>query len=156
MENTQQYLTAQGAEKMKEELDQLRTIGREQISVRLKAAIEMGDLSENADYTAAKEDQAFLEGRIQELEFILSNAIIIDKMQKDKSVVGVGDTVTIQEDNYPEETYFVVGSKEADPRNGLISHNSPIGKAIIGHRVGETVKVETPDGAVHLKITRIS
>lgn len=155
MENSEHYLTAQGAQKMREELDHMKTVGREELSARLKAAIEMGDLSENADYTAAKEDQGFLEGRIQELEFLLSNSIIIDEIQKDKSMVGVGDTVTIKEGSYPEETYYVVGSKEADPRNGMISHNSPIGKAIIGHKAGEQVRVETPDGPMTLKIIRI-
>ena len=155
MDNSEHYLTALGAKKIREELEQMKTEGRQSISARLKAAIEMGDLSENADYTSAKEDQGFLEGRIQELEFLLQNSIIIDDMDKDKSLVSVGDTVTIKEGNYPEETYYVVGSKEADPRNGMISHISPLGKAIIGHKAGEQVKVDTPDGSVIFTIIRI-
>jgi transcription elongation factor GreA len=155
MDNMEHYLTAQGAEKLKEELNQLTTSGREEIAARLKAAIEMGDLSENADYTAAKEAQAFMEGRIQELQYLLSNATIIDDIKKDKSAVSVGDTVTLQESGYPEETWFVVGSQEADPRKGMISHVSPIGRAIIGHKAGEQVKGETPDGAITIKILRI-
>ncbi|MCE5207405.1 MAG: transcription elongation factor GreA [Chloroflexi bacterium] len=155
MDNSEHYLTALGAKKIKEELEQMKAEGRQSISARLKAAIEMGDLSENADYTSAKEDQGFLEGRIQELEFLLQNSIIIDDMDKDKSLVSIGDTVTIKEGNYPEETYYVVGSKEADPRNGMISHISPLGRAIIGHKAGEQVKVDTPDGPVMFTIIRI-
>ena len=155
MENKEHFLTAQGAEKIKVELKILKGEGRAKLSARLKAAIEQGDLSENADYLSAKEEQGFLEGRIQELEFLINNAVIIDTMVKDKSMVGVGDTVTIQEDGYPEETYFVVGSKEANPGNGMISHLSPLGKAIMGRRPGDAVKVEAPDGQITFKIIKI-
>jgi transcription elongation factor GreA len=156
MENNEHFLTAQGAENMKKELKFLKSEGREKLSSRLKAAIEQGDLSENADYLSAKEEQGFLEGRIQELEFLLNNAVIIDTMVKDKTMVGVGDTVTIQEDGYPEETYFVVGSKEANPGNGMISHISPLGKAIMGHKPGDQVKVDAPDGTITFKIIKIA
>lgn len=150
-----QYLTAEGAEKMKEELARLKGPEREAIAQRLREAIEMGDLSENADYTMAKEDQAFLEGRIQELEYVLGNAVIIDESHGTRDVIDVGSTVTVQEEDYPPDTYMLVGAKEANPQNGRISNESPIGKALLGHRAGDTVTVETPGGQVKLKILEI-
>ncbi len=149
------YLTAEGAKRLQEELVYLKGPAREALAARLRAAIQMGDLSENADYTAAKEEQGFLEGRIQELEAILSHTIIIDDMKKDLSQVNIGDHVTIQEEDFPEETYHLVGPKEADPTKGRISHESPIGKALLGRRVGDVVSAETPAGSIQLKITRI-
>jgi len=149
------YLTAAGAARLQEELEYLKGPAREQLALRLRAAIQQGDLSENADYTSAKEDQGFLEGRIQELEHILRNVIIIPEDGRPSEVVEIGSKVTVQEEDFPEETYHVVGPKEADPRNGRISHESPIGKAIIGHRVGETVSASTPGGDVRLKILKI-
>lgn len=149
------YLTADGLIKLKDELEQLKGPGREQLSARLKAAIEQGDLSENADYLAAKEEQGFLEGRIMELEAALKNAIIIDDLEQTLDIVSIGNTVTIQENGYPEEKYFVVGPKEANPQKGKISHVSPIGKAIIGQAEGDNVEVETPDGITTFKIIKI-
>ena len=148
------YLTQEGEKKLRAELAELTGPRREELSQRLRSAIQMGDLSENADYHKAKEDQAFLEGRIQELETILRSAVIIEKKKGD--VVDVGTTVTIQEGDFESETFYVVGAKEADPRNGRISHESPIGKALIGHHVGDTVVVETPGGQVRLKIVKIN
>ena len=113
----------------------------------------MGDLSENADYHKAKEDQAFLEGRIQELEAILRSAVIIEK--KLSGVVEVGAHVTIQEEGFDPETFYMVGAKEADPRNGRISNESPIGSALMGHKVGETVEAQTPGGKMKFKILKI-
>ncbi len=115
----------------------------------------MGDLSENADYIQAKEEQGFLEGRIQELDQILHNVVIIDEKTKTTDRVDIGSTVTVQESTFPEETYFLVGPKEADPVNGRISYASPIGKALIGHKVGEKVVVDTPNGKIHLKIIKV-
>jgi transcription elongation factor GreA len=155
MANEPTYLTAEGAIRLKEELRHLTGPARDALAARLRAAIQQGDLSENADYSAAKEDQAFLEGRIQELQQILSNAVIIDEMEQKTNEVGIGSTVTVQEDDFPPETYFVVGPKEANPTNGRISHASPIGKALIGHKAGDTVIVTTPGGEIHLKITEI-
>lgn len=149
------YLTAEGLEKIKKELNELKTTGREELSKRLRAAIEMGDLSENADYIQAKEEQGFLEGRIQELDQILHNVVIIDEKTKTTDRVDIGSTVTVQESTFPEETYFLVGPKEADPVNGRISYASPIGKALIGHKVGEKVVVDTPNGKIHLKIIKV-
>jgi len=148
------YLTAEGLEKIKAELKELTGERRTELAARLRSAIQMGDLSENADYHKAKEDQAFLEGRIQELEYLVRNAVIIEK-SADRGVVNVGDTVTIQEGGYPAETYHLVGPTEADPRNGRISHESPIGRALMDHRVGELVNVETPEGKTQFKILKI-
>lgn len=150
------YLTAEGAARLQEELAELKGTRREELALRLRIAIEQGDLSENADYISAKEEQGFLEGRIQELENILANTKIIDEMEQDKNIVGIGDHVTIQEDDYEPETYYLVGPKEADPRKGRISHESPIGRALIGHRVGEEVEVDTPGGKVIFKIMEIN
>jgi transcription elongation factor GreA len=153
MTQQQTYLTREGEQKLKAELTELTGPRREELAQRLRSAIQMGDLSENADYHKAKEDQAFLEGRIQEIEYILRSAVIIEKTGTD--VVSVGSTVTVQEDNYDPETYYVVGAKEADPRKGRISNESPIGRALIDHKVGEVVEAETPGGKVKFKILKI-
>ena len=149
------YLTTEGADRLKAELEELTGPKREELAARLRAAIQMGDLSENADYIKAKEDQGFLEGRIQELEYILGNAVIIEA-NGNKDVVAIGSHITIQEEDFPEETYHLVGPTEADPSKGMISHESPIGKALIDHKVGETVEAETPGGVIKLKILKIA
>ncbi|NPV77025.1 MAG: transcription elongation factor GreA [Anaerolineae bacterium] len=149
------YLTAEGAERLRQELEYLKGPGRTELAKRLRTAIQQGDLSENADYIAAKEEQAFLEGRVLELEKILRHAVIIDEIQKDTSAVNVGSHVTIQEDDFEPETYFLVGPKEADPGNGRISHESPIGQALMGRKVGDVVEAQTPTGAIKLKIIKI-
>ncbi len=148
------YLTPEGEAKLKAELEELKGPRRQELSVRLRSAIQMGDLSENADYHQAKEDQGFLEGRIQELERVLRNAVIIQKGAS-KDNVSVGSHVTIQEGSFPAETYHVVGAKEADPRNGKISNESPIGRSLMDHKVGEVVEAETPAGKIKLKILKI-
>ncbi len=148
------YLTAEGAEKLNIELTDLKGPQREALARRLRDAIQMGDLSENADYHKAKEDQAFLEGRIQELEYILSAAAIIEGAVS-KDVVGVGVTVTVQEDDFEPEKYYIVGAKEADPRNGKISNESPIGRSLMDHKIGDTVEAKTPGGTLRLKILNI-
>ncbi len=149
------YLTAEGQERLQKELEELKGPRRQELSARLRAAIQQGDLSENADYIQAKEDQGFLEGRIQELEVILRNVEIIDEKPRSHGSVEIGAHVTIQEDNFPNETYHLVGPKEAAPDQGRISHESPIGRALMGHRVGEEVIVETPAGNIRLKIVKI-
>ncbi len=149
------YLTAEGAAKLEAELKDLKGPQRESLSRRLRDAIQMGDLSENADYHKAKEDQGFLEGRIQELEYTLRNAVIVEESNTPKDVVAVNVRVTVQEGGEPPEIYHLVGAKEADPRTGKISNESPIGSALIGHRVGETVQVATPGGMLRLKILKI-
>jgi len=153
MEN-EVYLTAEGVEKIKSELDYLIHVKRPEIAQRLKTAIEMGDLSENADYTTAKEDQAFLEGRIQELNQVLKHVIII-KESTNSDYVEIGSEVVVKEEGFPEETFLIIGSKEANPDDGKISYESPIGKALIKHKVGDIVRVETPVGFTNFKIIHI-
>jgi len=149
------YLTSEGREKLNQELINLKGPAREDLAKRLREAIQMGDLSENADYIQAKEDQGFLEGRIQELEQILNHVVIIDDKEKIRETVDIGSTITVQESTYPVEIYFLVGPKEADPLNGRISYESPIGKALLGHRIGDKIKIETPGGSIHLTIKKI-
>lgn len=151
----EQYLTAEGAEQLRAELEQLKGPAREELAQRLRSAIEMGDLSENADYHAAKEQQGFLEGRIQELEYLLKHAIIIDNNGRKNDRVDIGSHVTIQEGNHPPETYMIVGAKEADPRSGRISNQSPFGSAILGKSAGDEVIVKTPQGEITLRIIKI-
>ncbi len=148
------YLTAEGAEKLQAELKELKGPQREALAARLRDAIQMGDLSENADYHKAKEDQAFLEGRIQELEYTLNNAQIVDGTAR-KDIVSVGMRVTVQEDDFDPETFYIVGAKEADPRNGKISHESPFGRALMDHKVNDVVEAQTPGGTTRLKILKI-
>ena len=153
------YLTSEGAAKLRAELDELKGPKREEMAKRLRSAIQMGDLSENADYHKAKEDQSFMEGRIQELEYLLKYAIIVDVNEVPKDTVQVGSCVTVQEGDGPEEQYeeqfFLVGAKEADPRNGKISNESPIGAALMGGHVGDVVTATTPGGKIKLKILKI-
>ena len=147
------YLTAEGEAKLMAELKDLKGPRREELALRLRSAIQMGDLSENADYHKAKEDQGFLEGRIQEIEAILRNSILIEKKNSDS--VSIGAHVTIQEEGFDPETYFIVGPTEADPRHGRISHESPIGIALMNKKVGQIAEAETPGGTIKFKIIKI-
>jgi transcription elongation factor GreA len=149
------YLTAEGAARLKAELEELKGPQRLALAQRLRSAIQMGDLSENADYHKAKEDQGFLEGRIQELEFTLRNVTIIDEIPAQKDEVAVGSRVTIQEDDEEPETYQMVGSKEAEPRKKRISNESPIGSALMGAKVGDIVSAVTPGGTIKFKVLKI-
>ncbi|GAB4543332.1 MAG: transcription elongation factor GreA [Anaerolineales bacterium] len=148
------YLTAEGEAKLRAELEDLKGPRREELAQRLHSAIQMGDLSENADYHKAKEDQGFLEGRIQELENILRNAVIIEA-NENKEVVFIGARITIQEGDLDPETYHLVGPTEADPRKGRISHESPIGRALMDKKVGDVAEAETPGGTIKFKILKI-
>jgi len=153
---TPQLLTLAGKAKLQEELAELKGPRREEIARRLKHAIEMGDLSENADYHMAKEDQGFLEGRIQQIEAILSSATLIEDTDINTSVVQIGNTVTLQEDNEPEEVFIIVGANEASPRERKISYESPMGAALMGHKKGETVEVMLPkNSTMKIKILKI-
>ncbi len=155
MESKQDYyLTQEGAAKLQTELEELRGPKRNDLAKRLRFAIQQGDLSENADYIAAKEEQAFLEGRIQELEVILRDAIIIEQTESNEKVE-IGSTVLVIEDGREPETYQIVGVKETNPRQQKISYASPIGEALIGKVVGETATAETPGGKIKLKIISI-
>ncbi len=153
--NEDTYLTPEGLAKLKAELEELTGPGRQDLARRLRIAIQQGDLSENADYIAAKEEQGFLEGRIQELQVIIKSAVLIEASNGQRDVVELGTRVTLQEGDYPPETYHLVGVNEADPREGRISHESPFGKAILGHKEGDVVKAATPNGEIKLKILKI-
>lgn len=150
------FLTREGYQKLQEELEYLRKVKRQEVANRLHEAMEEGELIENAEYEAAKNEQAFVEGRIQELEALLASAKIIEDNSKKKSdVIQVGSKVTIKEGNFEAETFTIVGAAEANPREGKISNESPIGKAILGHKAGDTVKVETPGGTYNVKILKV-
>jgi len=150
------FLTKEGFQKLQDELDYLRTAKRQEVANRLHEAMEGGELIENAEYEAAKNEQAFVEGRIQELDLLLATAKIIEDNGKKKGdTVQLGSKATIKEGNFEAETFTIVGAAEANPREGKISHESPIGKAILNHKVGETVKVETPGGTYNVKILKV-
>ncbi len=151
------FLTKEGYKKHQDELDYLRSAKRQEVANRLHEAMEGGELIENAEYEAAKNEQAFVEGRIQELEMLLATAKIIDENGKKKGdSVQIGSKVTIKEGNFDPETFVIVGAAEANPRDGKISNESPIGKAILNHKIGDVVKVETPGGTYNVKILKIS
>ena len=149
------YLTKEGETRLRAELAELKGPRREALSKRLRTAIQQGDLSENADYIQAKEEQAFLEGRIMELEQVLKDVVIIEENTGVREIVSVGARVTVEEEGFPPDTYFLVGAKEAHPSKGMISNESPIGQALLNHRVGELVEVVTPAGKLVLKIIKI-
>jgi transcription elongation factor GreA len=150
------YLTLEGREELRRELDELVNVRRPVLAERLRKAIAQGDLSENADYHTAKEEQSFLEGRIQEIEAILRRAEVI-KETKRSDVVSLGSRVTVVEDGMKEaETFRIVGIAEADPINGKVSHESPIGKALLGRRLQDVVTVDAPGGEIAFRITGIS
>lgn len=151
------FLTKEGFQKLQDELDYLRKVKRQEVANRLHEAMEGGELIENAEYEAAKNEQAFVEGRIQELDVLLASAKIIEENGGKKKSDGVqlGSKVTIKEGNFEAETFTIVGMAEANPREGKISNESPIGKAILGHKIGDSVKVETPGGTYTVKILKI-
>jgi transcription elongation factor GreA len=148
------FLTRHGYQKLQEELEYLRTVKRQEVATRLHEAMEGGELIEDAEYEAAKNEQAFVEGRIQELEILLANARVIEEHEK-SDVAQVGATVTIQEEGGEPEVYTIVGPAEANPREGLISNESPLGRAIIGHRANDKVRVDAPSGAYSIRITKV-
>lgn len=149
------YLTLEGKNELERELNKLLNEKRPELARKLKEAVAQGDLRENADYHDAKEQQAFIEGRIQYLENVLRSAVIISN-DGANDVVGMGSEVTIREEGGDEdETYMIVGAAEANPREGKISHESPIGKALIGCKKGDKVRVKTPAGEIVLKIRKI-
>jgi transcription elongation factor GreA len=151
---TATFLTQEGYRKLQDELELLRTQKREEIAKRLHEAMEGGELIENAEYEAAKNEQAFVEGRIKELEIILATARIISDTHSVDNIQ-VGSRVTIQEDDAGPETYIIVGAAEANPQEGKISNESPIGKALINHKLGETLQVDAPGGHFTVKIIKV-
>ena len=150
------FLTSEGFLKLEEELNELKTVKRPEVIEAIKDARAQGDLSENADYDAARDDQAKLESRIKELERMIDNAVIIEN-KSDSSSVSLGSTVLISYvDDEDEEEYKIVGSLEANPFENKISNESPIGKAILGKVVGDTVSVESPNGSYDIKILSVN
>lgn len=149
------FLTHDGFLKLQQELEYLRTEKRKEVADRLHEAMEGGELIENAEYEAAKNEQAFLEGRIKELEVLLASARVIDDNQPQADMVQVGSTVTIQEEGEPTETYTIVGAAEADPKAGLISNESPLGKALLNKKTGDQVQVDAPGGVFVVTITKV-
>ena len=149
------YLTAKGMEELRRELDHLTKVKRPMLAERLRKAIQQGDLTENADYITAKEEQGFLEGRIQQIEAMLRSAVIIQENGPTDEVV-LGSRVTVIEEGLEEpEVFQIVGPAEAHPANGKISNESPLGRALLGRRVGDAVTVEAPGREIAFQITAI-
>ncbi|MBE3593305.1 MAG: transcription elongation factor GreA [Thermoanaerobacter sp.] len=149
-------LTYEGLKKLEEELEYLKTVKRAEVAEKIKQARAFGDLSENSEYDEAKNEQAFIEGRIATLEAMLKNAKVIDEEDIKLDQVSIGCTVKVYDESYNEELeYTIVGSAEADPMNNKISDESPIGKALLGKKVGDVVSVEVPAGIIKLKILEI-
>jgi transcription elongation factor GreA len=149
------YLTREGLRKLQDELDFLRTTRRQQVAERLHAAMDEGDIEENAEYDEAKNEQAFVEGRILTLEAMLKNYVLIDETKAEADEVSLGNTVTVKEGDNEAEKYHLVGAAEADPTKGRISNESPLGQALLGRRVGDTVQVSAPAGLLTFRILAI-
>jgi transcription elongation factor GreA len=147
------YVTKEGLEKLKNELSELKNVRRKEVAARIEIAKDMGDLSENAEYNEAKEEQGFVEGRIAELEALVPNAIIIERSNSE--TIGVGSTIRIAA-NGKEKEYTIVGASEADPVKGKISNESPLGTAFLGKSAGDSVEVRVPSGKIVYHIISIS
>lgn len=150
------YLTREGLAKLEEELTHLRTVRRHEVAERIRRAKEFTNTVDNAEYDDAKNEQAFVEGRIQALERMLANAVVIDDKAAPSDYVRIGSHVTVTDSDGVEEVYSIVGSAEADPRAGKISNESPIGRALLGHRAGDKVSVLAPGGSFELVIKAIA
>ncbi len=149
-------LTSEGLKKLEDELEDLIVVKRKEVAQKIKEAREQGDLSENAEYDAAKDEQRDIEARIEEIEKILKNAEIVDEDEVNLDTINIGCQVTILDCEFDEElTYKIVGSTEANSLKGKISNESPVGKALIGKKVGEMVSVETQVGIVQYKVLNI-
>ncbi len=154
MSKQQAFLTPEGRQKLEQELNYLHVVRRQEVARRLHQALAEGDILENAELEDARNEQAFVEGRILTLENILRNAVIIEE-EGPRETVGLGSRVTIVEGDGPPETYHIVGSAEADPTRGLISNESPLGQALMGRKAGEKVVVNAPDGMLVFEIVGI-
>ena len=149
-------LSPQRFKELQDEMTYLTTVREKEVSELIKEARSFGDLSENSEYDEAKNEQGKLYSRIAEIEAILSNYVVIEDHDKDPDAVRLGSRITVKDVEFgDQETYHVVGSQEADPMNGKISEESPFGKALLGHKVGEKVTVEAPNGAIHYEIVKI-
>ncbi|PWM54315.1 MAG: transcription elongation factor GreA [Clostridiales bacterium] len=151
------YLTKEGLEKLQQDLENMKTVRRKEVAERLKQAIGFGDLSENSEYDDAKNEQAFIEGEIQRMEEMLINVVVIEDGAKvDDGTITIGSKVVIRfVGDDEEEEYKIVGTVEADPMNNRISNESPVGKAIIGHKAGDIVNIEVPTGIVQYEIVKV-
>ena len=150
-------LTVEGLKKMEAELENLKTVRRKEVADKIKEARGQGDLSENAEYDAAKEEQAEIESRIVVLEKMLKNAEVIDEEEISNDIISIGSKVKIYDKEFEEELeYVIVGSAEANPMAGKISNESPVGRGLLGHKIGETIEVETPAGMVEFEILEIN
>jgi transcription elongation factor GreA len=148
------HITPEGLAAVEKEHHELTTVKRPSIVSKIKAARELGDLSENFEYHAAKNEQGMMEARIRELEAVIKNHVLIET-KAPRGIVGMGSTVRFAEDGADEEMYRIVGPTEADPKAGRVSYESALGKALIGHRVGDEVAIRTPSGAYSVRITAI-
>ncbi|MDC3415608.1 transcription elongation factor GreA [Aquibacillus salsiterrae] len=150
------YMTQEGKDKLENELHYLKTERRQEVVERIKIARGFGDLSENSEYDAAKDEQAFVESRIAQVENMIRNAVIIENDNQNPNIVSLGKSVTFQElPDGDEETYTIVGSAEADPFEGKISNDSPIAKSLLGREIGEEITVPTPGGDMNVKILNV-
>lgn len=157
MENNEVLLTPEGLKKLEQELEHLKSVKRREVAERIKVAREFGDLSENSEYEEAKNEQAFIEGRIATLEKMLRHARVVAKEDVDPQQVNIGSTVTLKDLATGEVLqYTIVGSNEADPRQGRISYQSPVGKAVMGRAVGSKVEVRLPAGSVQYEIVSVA
>lgn len=154
MANQAVYLTADGLKKLEEELQHLRTVRRKNVAQRLHEAMEGGELIDNAEYEAAKNEQAFIEGRIIELDHMLASAKLIQPSRAG-DVVMIGNTVVVKQEGGKKETFTIVGAAEANPKEGLISNESPLGQALLNRKVGDEVEVAAPAGVLHFYIVKI-
>jgi transcription elongation factor GreA len=152
-----EFLTKKGYRKLEEELDYLRTVKRKEVAERLREAAEssLGEFVEDPEFEAAKNEQSFVEGRIRELELLLANAKVITKSRKKNGLVEIGSTVVIREGRRKPEEYLIVGAPEANPREGKISHQSPLGMAVLGAKEGDKVDVEAPSGSFTVRIVEV-
>ena len=155
MANNVVYLTSKGLKKLQEELEHLRTVKRKEVARRLHEAMEDGELIENAEYEAAKNEQAFVEGRILELDRLIAQAQVIKKDGASKDLVQIGSTVVVKEARKKPEKYTIVGAAEANPKEGMISNESPLGRALLDHKVGDDVEVQAPAGTLTFRIVKI-
>ena len=157
VESKKHILTSKGMKALEDELQDLKVVKRKEIAQKIKEAREQGDLSENAEYDAAKDEQRSIEAKIEELEKIIRNAEVIDESAFDKDTVSIGSTVKFYDEEFDEELeYRIVGSTESDIMKGLISNESPLGKALVGSKIGQEIEVESADGISRYKVLEIS
>ena len=155
MNRHQQYLTPQGMSKLEEELTRLQNVRRQEVAAKITTSHDAGGVEDNAEYEEAKNELALVEARISEIENVLERAVVADKSMVEKGVIGFGSSVNVRDRRKRRRQYQIVGSAEVAPLDGKISIESPVGKALVGHRVGDVVEVETPSGVNKLTVTRV-